>query len=221
MGAPFWFDNPRPWDNPTIGGMEFPGISEVKVRTVRDIDKKKSPGSTGATITVLGANPAEGEIVVTVWEKDQLATLERIMSVLMPKTGKNKVEPFEIVHPKLKMHNVSKVIISEVDGPNPASLRGAMQVTFKFIEYRAPRADGASTFGSKKKADDLESLDLSGKFFPWSKQGKAERSAAKVAAAEEDWARRNSTSVIAASIQGQSQSSQAFTLPPSKTNTKP
>lgn len=78
-GAPFWggasAEGPTfaedPWDIVFIGGDPLPGLCEVKAMAALEVDKKKTKGSNGVTITIQGLQPQPFEVTVRVWTQDQ------------------------------------------------------------------------------------------------------------------------------------------------------
>lgn len=163
MGAPFWIDNPDAWDRPVFGegrqALTMPGISRVKGKGVAKLDRKSAPGSSGATVTYLGADPIEVEITTIIWEKSHLQELERVLALLAPRPAKGVPAPVRVSHPKLQMFGVSKLFVSEIGLlEESSSVRGAQEITIRFVQFLPPLGGQTRTNGKQPKVD-LESLD--------------------------------------------------------------
>ncbi len=165
MGIPFWVNNPGAWDRPVFDfgegdqvlTLRMPGISKVKGKGIAKLDKKSAPGSSGATVTYLGAEPIEVEITTTIWDQTQLQELDRIIRMLAPRPTKGLPKPVRVSHPKLAMFGVSKLFVSEIGMlEESGSARGAMDITIHFVQYLPPIGGQTLTNG---KVPPLESLN--------------------------------------------------------------
>ena len=74
--VPWPDENPDAWNVCELGGLDMPGLANVKVRLSEELDIKKPKGGHGATITHQGYNPAR----VTI-------TLRQTLTGLLPRFG--------------------------------------------------------------------------------------------------------------------------------------
>lgn len=165
MGVPFWLDNPDAWDKPVVAGITMPGICEVDGTGLAKLDRKSAPGSSGATLTYLGADPIEASITVTIWTKEHLATLQQVLDKITPLPGKGTRQPVTVSHPKFSMARVTRLFVSKIGMLKKSSrLRGgAMDLTINFVQHFPSVGGQTGTFGSKaaSAAPSLTSLDNS------------------------------------------------------------
>jgi hypothetical protein len=142
-GIPFWDDDPEAWDHVVLGPHTLPGLAEITNLTKAEkVDVKSPSGSTGASITCSGAEPATLDIVLRVWTREQWGKLQIILPELQPK--KPKGTPYDIAHPKTALRNIKAVYIQEISGPNNVE-SGIQEITFKCVEYLQPSSHPTTT----------------------------------------------------------------------------
>lgn len=85
MPIPFWDDAPAAWDTLSLGGLTMPGLASISGRVARKMDTRSRAGADGATVRDRGYEPAQLEIHVKVWTREQLAELEEAIRLLHPR----------------------------------------------------------------------------------------------------------------------------------------
>jgi len=125
------------WDVIYLGSQQLPGIVEVSVRKLRDIDKKKAAGQNGATLTLHGFDPAEGDIKVTIWTPQQFIDLQTMLRAILIPSGKSQPDPLDVTHPKFQTAGVTSVVPVGIDSIDKGSVQGTMTLTLKVVEYIA------------------------------------------------------------------------------------
>ncbi len=156
----------NPWDFVGIPGLyqhssnvglpQTPGICRVSVSKGRTVDKKKSQGTDGDTLTFSGINSAEGEIQVMIWTPDQWELFKTIWPILSPPQGKAPpgaktarttvgkgttkifVQAYDVQHPKFTVHKIKSVVFLHGSGPEDGWVNGAKVFTAKWVEYIDP-----------------------------------------------------------------------------------
>jgi hypothetical protein len=84
-GVPFWGDEAGSWDAVWLKGIRLPGIAEVDGRGFsRRVDKKRSAGRNGATVTHMGLEPADIDITLTLWTPQHLTELQEVLKSIRP-----------------------------------------------------------------------------------------------------------------------------------------
>ena len=160
MAVPFWLDDPDSWDKPIVAGITMPGICDVDGTGLAKLDKKTAPGSSGATLTYLGADPIDAHIICTIWTADQLATLQQVVDKITPLPGKGRRKPIPVSHPLFQMHRVSQLFVSKIGMlKKSGKVRGAMEMRIDFVQHFPSVAGQTGTFGNASNAPALTSLD--------------------------------------------------------------
>lgn len=130
-------DNANAWDYVYLGLIKTPGVATVQITKERAVDKKKSAGKHGATLTIHGVNPAEGNIQLVIWTPEQLNGLNILWPQLFDATPKAGKEPhvYDVVHPAFKLHGVKSVLITGGSGPDSGPVPQSRTFTIKWVEY--------------------------------------------------------------------------------------
>jgi hypothetical protein len=139
-----------------LGSTFTPGICRVTVSKGRTVDKKKSSGTDGDTLTISGINSAEGEIQVMLWTPEQWEWWKHIWPIMSPPQGKHPtdgttvkttvgkgtakifVQAYDVQHPKFAMHGIKSVVFLHGNGPDDGWVTGAKFFTAKWVEYIEP-----------------------------------------------------------------------------------
>lgn len=153
MALAHWNDADSPahgWDFVWLGGELLPGVAQVSVKLGSDLDVKKPPGGTGATIRDQGDPPAEVTIVLNVANQAELDQLESMRPKLRPKSKTGARDPLEIQHPNPNFWGITAVTVKEIDSPSPNAVQG-WDLTITCLEwFPAPKP----TPKNKKKPKD-------------------------------------------------------------------
>lgn len=129
-----------------------PGICNVSVRRGRGVDRKKSSGSDGQTLTFTGINNADIEIAITIWTPDQLDVLMAMWKVLQPPSGKGQPSAFDVSHPQFEINGIRSVVIVDSIGMEPGPAPKSRTFTIKAIEYLPPGPKKATSTPKKAEA---------------------------------------------------------------------
>jgi hypothetical protein len=138
-GLPFWGDDPGAWDVAYLNGARLPGVAKVGGNGLgRRWDKVKTPGQKGASFVVLGFEPAQFDITLTIWTSEQLRQLESFAKVLRPATNvRGRFKPEDAVsvdHPVLAFYGIRNAIIMKPGFLEPQG-RQIFELKIEFEEY--------------------------------------------------------------------------------------
>lgn len=126
------------WDFCLLSGMRLPGITYVEVASrKRRVQRKSSNGSDGETPTFRGLAAAELLINVEIWTPDQLSLWDSMLPLIFPNPNKdvNKLAALDISHPATHQRGIKAIIVEDIGGPKPGSVKGSKLYTLKCIEY--------------------------------------------------------------------------------------
>jgi hypothetical protein len=147
-------DNPEQYDYCWLAGMPTPGLVEVTGGDRKHKwDKKEAKGSSGATITSQGAEPAEPTMKVRLWfdRENNInhfwlwdLNIKPILEAALE--GKTAID---IYHPSLAANGINSVVVQEVSQLAKEGEDGLHSITIKFLEFRPPKPAGATPKGSK------------------------------------------------------------------------
>lgn len=146
-----WPDEaPKPWNTvlltaPSGESFALPGIATLSIALDNAIDVKKATGSSGATVTFQGQDPATITVELQMWEKKQLEAWKEAVALLRPRVKPHKkFNFFNLVHPQAMLYRIVAVVLKSIkDGPKA---RGdEYRVTLEFVEWRAPEKGGPAT----------------------------------------------------------------------------
>ncbi len=157
----------NPWDYVTIefpnSGVpnQTPGLCTVSVRRGRKVDRKKSSGSDGETLTFTGISNADIEISITIWTPEQLDILIDLWKVIQPPPGKGVPQAFDIKHPQFLINQVKSCVFVDSIGLENGSVSKTKTFVIKAVEYlpaskrkTTKTPDRAKARGSKLDAAD-------------------------------------------------------------------
>lgn len=151
-----WLGSPEAWTALKVQGQISPGFVEAGgvsgfERTFK-WDKKAGKGTTGATTTYVGLEPAEGSVTFSLPNEDAIAAWAGWLALFRFDTGKGKGQAVSVYHPALASLQppITSVVMTshsiiEVD------TKGLGKVTIKLLEYFEPKATGATTAAGSKQ----------------------------------------------------------------------
>lgn len=147
---PFWADFAEAWDYCRLGEDILPGICEVSFENPRDVDKKKSKGKDGRTLTDNGSEGASGEIRVTIWTADQWDEWQTIRPKIDPRKAGALKYPISIVHPMAADAGVDVIYVKNIKAQQPK--RGGTYVAVISVEqwFPAPKPTKTSNTPDEK-----------------------------------------------------------------------
>lgn len=148
----------NPWDHVRIAGIYTPGIAVVSGRNGVSLDKKRSPGTDGATITELGYQPGEVDIAIRMWTADQWAAWADMRQHLIPRPSKGKPEPVQVYHPALADAGIKALYIQEIGLPRDVPPRGMKEILIRASEW-LPAKKAAAPGGTGAKWTPQKSTD--------------------------------------------------------------
>lgn len=153
---PFWDDAPDDWDRCFIsvdgnGWNDLPGIADVKVDKSQKIDVKSSPGTSGATLTMKGYDPAKVSITLKMHFVDEWAAWAVIRKSIEPRPGKKLSDKLGIRHPETMARDVASVVIEKIATSYDKPSR-TYTVDISAIEwFPQPKASATKTVGGATK----------------------------------------------------------------------
>lgn len=136
-----------------LGGQELPGIATIKApkRGIK-LDIKKAKGSSGATFTVEGYDPAKIEIEIVVWTLEQIQLMSEITQLIEPDASKGLPQPLTIYHEFTFARAITDVIIESLEGPGNGSKPGEYVYKISAYEWRPEFAGGKGTGSTTPKS---------------------------------------------------------------------
>lgn len=146
------------WDYVTIefpnSGVpnKTPGICNVSVRRGRKVDRKKSSGTDGETITFTGINNAEIEIAVTIWTPEQLDILVDLWKILQPPSGKGDPQAFDVKHPQFEVNGIKSAVFIDSVGLEQGPVAKSKTFVIKAVEWLPPSKKKATQTPSRAQA---------------------------------------------------------------------
>lgn len=175
---PYWGDDPdegedpeaRSWDFCWLGDDFLPGLSTVKVSdNGREIQKKKSKGKVGATLTDNGVGPATVTITLRIWTSAQYAAWLPIRKRIDPKNPGAIRAPTRIRHPETDEAQIKGVYVTQIEATPPTANGRTYTITCTewFPQPKDVKAtqkikeDGAAT-NEKKHRVPGETIQLTG-----------------------------------------------------------
>ncbi len=148
----------NPWDYVTIefpnSGVpnQTPGICTVSVRRGRKVDRKKSSGTDGETLTFTGITNADIEIAITIWTPEQLDILTDLWRLIQPPPGKGVPQAFDIKHPQFVINQVKSCVFVDSIGLENGSVAKTKTFVIKAVEYLPPGPKGATVSPDRAQA---------------------------------------------------------------------
>lgn len=150
------YNNPSPYTVLVAQGQTSPGYIETGGVTgferSHKWDKKSGKGTTGATTTYVGLEPAEGAITFSLPTVAAVAAWASYLALFRFDTAKGKGEAVTVYHPGLA--SVQPPIVSVVMTGHTrveADDKGLAKVTIKLLEYFEAKATGATTAAGSKQ----------------------------------------------------------------------
>lgn len=145
------------WDYLVIEGGKTPGIAQVTATRRNELDRKKTSGKSGETLTQLGVRCAEIQVRIRLLTQADLDTWTRdFVPILMPvpQEGKKDPEPVGIYHPALNTIHVRAAIVDELGAPRSVGPGEPLEVSIRLVEFRKPVDTGANTpLGPRRKVN--------------------------------------------------------------------
>lgn len=130
------YDYPELYDSfiaiSNFGRFQFPGVSEIDVKTGINEDSEDLPGGDG-TITKLSYAPCQVTVTNRVWTQEQYDEQTRLISIFKTRKGQKPLE-LEVMHPKLERYDISRLYCFDVSEPTNMGM-GENVVTFQFREW--------------------------------------------------------------------------------------
>lgn len=133
---PFWYDEPGAWDTCALGVFVLPGRARVTVSRTKPIDIRKAPGQYGATLIIMGSEPAQVSITLTMWSAEQWAAAVSILGAI--ELPNPKPQAYAITHPVPNSRGVNGVVVQTIAGPNVGSIVGTVEYTLSCLESLPP-----------------------------------------------------------------------------------
>ena len=151
-GIPFWGDgseedadpaapySSHPWDIAVLGGLRLPGICDYKPTGVAgiEIDKKKTKGSHGAKITILGYDPRTFDITCEVWTAAQWKVVQDVVRHLWKGATATAADEanasISVYYPGLRLVGIGTAIIAGVTPPVKGSFESSRIIAFHMHE---------------------------------------------------------------------------------------
>lgn len=140
----------NPYDVMRLAGLAVPGKSLVTCKKAQRVDKRHSPGYSGANATMLGFDAAEVDLEIHVWTEQQFIQLTAMFLYLTQLITAAQVQPrgtvqgaIECQHPKLSMLGIQKLYVRQLFPPDPSDTPGMMKARIRFDEF-SPATRGSS-----------------------------------------------------------------------------
>lgn len=153
---PFWHKDRVSWDNVILGGEICPGsVNRVEGASARrQLDIKKAPGRTGATITDQGYQPAKFSVVCVITTESELQAWELFIERLRPAPDKAPAA-FDVVHPELSLLGISACYVETIHQLSRGE-KDIREGKIDFVEF-LPLSTKAN--GKVKKSSDFKIAD--------------------------------------------------------------
>lgn len=142
--TPFPFATRSVWDRITLAGIAFSGLARVDgVKRSRKVDVPKKGGGDGAHLVIKRRELSEPKIILVGWTEAHLAEMDHIADVVFPNERTERHNAVTVDHPGLLFHDIDRVFVHEVDGPNPKS-DGTFELVLSTHQWRPPPPRNAS-----------------------------------------------------------------------------
>lgn len=154
--VPYWEDAPHLWDQVTIAGITLPGLARTSGQVGRKLDKKKTKGQDGATVTDDGADLPEVEITIQMWNRDHWSAYQRLIPLLDLNAPRGQKGPVDVEHPALALHEIRSLAVETMTLPTPGRVKQAYEVRFKGVGWRPPppQPTGSKSTTANEAAND-------------------------------------------------------------------
>lgn len=170
---PFWGNDPASWDTVRIGSYTLPGVARLSGAIKRRVDRKKSTGKHGSTVTYLGDEAAEFTITVTMWTSIHLESFYQIVNWLkslkperaagLSSSQKISAKVVPVYHPALSVFSVTLAHVLEYGLPEPDGDDGKFRASLKCLQYIPPSvaSGGGVSTPTGPTTGDLDSVQRS------------------------------------------------------------
>lgn len=149
-----WSDQTTEWDTVVMGGEVLPGIATVTGLVSRKLDVKQSAGSSGATLTDLGLEPARFEVMVTLWTSEHLRDWENVLPYVFPSYGKTP-RAVDVIHPALTLAGIRRAYVESTGVLQQGQTPGTWECRISCVEWRPTTPVGVHTPTSSKSKGKL------------------------------------------------------------------
>lgn len=150
------------WSKVKVAGIMLPGICVLTGEMGNKVDTVPVPGSDGDTMTHLGYDPAQVEVTIQLWTKDQLALyIKLVKEHLRPRQlgASKEPRPVTVEHPALEIFSIRALYLMRITLPSPSGEPGVFESKLTFTEYfrkvehhqkksKAKKVDGAPVGGN-------------------------------------------------------------------------
>jgi hypothetical protein len=130
---------PNPWDNVWVNWQQLPGICKASGLPTIGIDKKKSNGRNGLTLTVNGYLPGPIEIESLVWTPEQWDKWQEIIPFIWQKPTSAKMKASDLAvmvsTPALDFLGIGLLVPIGITPPERGSIPQSMTIKLKSLEY--------------------------------------------------------------------------------------
>lgn len=148
-------DSPEQYDRALLAGnTPTPGVVKIEgANRAVEWEKKKAKGSSGATVTAQGREPAEPTMKVFLWRDHdaQINHFDLWYSTVLPllKGALEGKTAIDIYHPALADNDIKSVVVQEIGQLLPEDETGLYSVSVKLLEYSPPKKSGGTPGKSK------------------------------------------------------------------------
>jgi hypothetical protein len=157
--SPYWIgptgeEDPEDWNQCALGDLWLPGICKVTISTIeRDVDKKKSKGTSGGTMTDNGYKPSGCTIEVWIWTREQHEQWGAVLPRINPRREGATKDPFEVRYPSVIEAGLGPMFVKSIDLGGPPSAKSGRKIKIICEEwFDKPKAVKKGTGTAKKSA---------------------------------------------------------------------
>jgi len=130
-----WVGNPVAWDTLKVAGEIMPGVARVDPEREYEVDRKRTAGADGATLTGFGHMPAKVKINLRLWSDEQFQRFKNILPTIFPKPKKGRPVPVDVSHPALSVLGIRSLYFTKISAPRPSSTPGVFEVPLEAVEF--------------------------------------------------------------------------------------
>lgn len=147
---------PEAWITLVAAGNNSPGVIPLGGvqgwKREEKWDVKEGKGTTGATTTHVGQQPAKGSFTFELWKVEHFAAWYRWLQLFRYDATKKTGEAVAVYHPALGSLQppVTSVVMTGHTFPEPQA-DGRSRVTIELLEYYPAKSTGASTASGAKQ----------------------------------------------------------------------
>lgn len=150
----------KTWWSVSLGGYTLPGNAELSVVNKLTLDKGKSPGKDGASVTPKGREPRDISIKLRLWTDEQLSQWVQLKAFIGTCTPGREQVKYEITHPWCAANCVQYVYVDSITEPQP-SQKGDVTIDIHCTEAVDPvptKTGSPQRASSPKPANSVEFL---------------------------------------------------------------